>query len=66
MTKYDEELEKEWEPIFTPSMAEYARVRVRGHMLQMKVKNIPSIIFQMDAKVIPQLIKILQRLDTQV
>lgn len=66
MKKYNEELEAEWDPILTPGMTEYAWVRVRGHLLQIKVRNLPSIIFQMDAKAIPQLIKILQRLDKRV
>lgn len=54
----------EWDPILTPALTEYGWVRQNGNMLEIKLASFPTYTINVDAKAIPQLIKILQRLET--
>ena len=58
--------QSEWDPILTPSMQEYAWVRVVGKQLQIKLAPYEQFTLVMDAKAIPQLIKILSRLENKL
>lgn len=53
----------EWDPIITPALTEYGWVRQNGSMLEIKLASAPSYTINVDARAIPQLIKILQRLE---
>lgn len=52
----------EWESIITPTLREYAWVRVHDNLLELKFAAHDYTI-TMDAKAIPQLIRILQSLE---
>ena len=56
----------EWDPILTPAMREYALVRLNDKLLEIKLDSCKDITIRLDAKVIPQLRKILERLDTEI
>ena len=56
----------EWDPILTPKLTEYAWLRVNDSKLEIKMANHPTYTIVMDAKAIPQMIKILERLDKEI
>jgi hypothetical protein len=56
----------EWDPILTPSMKVYADLRLNEQWLEIKLAESSNYTIKLDAKVIPQLIKILQRMEVKV
>jgi hypothetical protein len=56
----------EWDPILTPDRQVYADLRINGDLLELRLARTPNYTIVMDAKVIPHLIKILQRMDVRV
>lgn len=51
----------EWDPILTPSNQPYMELRLNNGSLEVRFVRMPSYIVRMDERVIPQLIKALQR-----
>lgn len=58
-------LVSEWDPIMTPALTPYAWVRVNDGVLELRLER-NGMTVKLDAKAIPQLIKILTRLDTTI
>jgi hypothetical protein len=56
----------EWEPILKTNMDVYAEVRLNETMLEIKPYPDKNIVMGVDAKCIPQLIKILQRMESKI
>ena len=54
----------EWDPVLTPNMHVYALIRLAENMLQIKLHS--GYVVNLDSKAIPQLIKILTRLEKQI
>ena len=54
----------EWDSILTPNMHKYALVRLAENILQIKLHS--GYVVTLDARAIPQLIKILTRLEKQI
>ena len=57
-------MKSEWDPILTPSMQEYALVRQADSLLQIKLAS--GYVINLDARAIPQLRKILARLENKL
>lgn len=55
-----------WHAILTPSMQEYALVRIADGLLQIKVNHGLNYVVNLDVKVIPQLINILTQLEKEI
>lgn len=60
---HENTLQSDWDPILTPSMYEYALVRQVDSILQIKLGGY---VVNLDAKCIPQLRKILAKLDNKL
>jgi hypothetical protein len=56
----------EWNPILTSNMDVYVEVRLNGTMLEIKPYPDKDIVMRLDAKCIPQLIKILQKMENRI
>lgn len=56
----------EWDPILRPNMDVYAELRINDGRLELQFDRHPNITVSLDAKVIPQLIKILERMERRV
>lgn len=56
----------EWDPILTPNGQVYADLRINEEKLEIRLARTPNYTIVMDAKVIPHLIKILQRMQVRV
>jgi hypothetical protein len=59
-------LQSEWDPILTPKLSEYAWLRVNNNRLELKLATYKDIVVTLDSKAIPQLIKILSRLENKL
>jgi hypothetical protein len=55
----------EWDPILTPNLTEYALVRLNNDILEIKFAKQPRFSVIIDKGAIPQLIKILERLNCE-
>lgn len=56
----------EWDPILTPNLAEYAWLRLNEGRMELRFASHPDYTIFMDAKAIPQMIKILERMNTNL
>ena len=56
----------DWDPILTPKLSEYAWMRVNEENLEIVMCRHPELTITFDAKVIPQMIKILERMNKEL
>ena len=59
-------MKSEWDPILTENLKEYANVRLNEGRLEIQFESLQGYTMSMDAKIIPQLIKALQRMEKRV
>lgn len=59
-------MKSEWDPILTENLKEYANVRLNEGRLEIQFASLLGYTLCMDAKIIPQLIKALQRMEKRV